>query len=242
MPSPFLRRRGEEDAAFHARLFADFQTYLDTYADEIGVLLVEPQWGSSVAAMPWPAELLQAYCAEAKSRGIPVVADEIMCGIGRHGQGACFLTECWDLDVDIITFGKAIGGGAGNLLSGAILLEGAADFREASRTAFQSHTYAGSSARALANGANLLERLPELAANVRDVHDAVSPIMADLAARSDGAVFAHGQGALWGGLFAHEDAAARTAANLAFKKKCACLLYTSPSPRDKRQSRMPSSA
>ncbi|KAH8059209.1 synthetase [Aureococcus anophagefferens] len=43
--------------------------------------------------------------------------------------------------------------------SPAILLEGAADFREASRTAFQSHTYAGSSARALANGANLLERL-----------------------------------------------------------------------------------
>ena len=26
------------------------------------------------------------------------------------------------------------------------------------------------------------------------------------------------------------------------KKKCSCLLYTSPSPRDKRQSRMPSSA
>ena len=28
VPSPFLRRRGEEDAAFHARLFADFTTYL----------------------------------------------------------------------------------------------------------------------------------------------------------------------------------------------------------------------
>ncbi|KAH8081091.1 synthetase [Aureococcus anophagefferens] len=180
VPSPFLRRRGEEDEAFHARLFADFTTYLDTYADEIGVLLVEPQWGRRL-----------------------------------------LLTECWDLDVDVVTFGKAIGGGAGNLLSGAILLEGAADFREASRTAFQSHTYAGSSARALANGANLLERLPELAGNVRDVHDAVGPIMADLADRSDGAVLAHGQGALWGGLFAHEDAAARTAANLAFKKKCA---------------------
>ena len=27
-----------------------------------------------------------------------------------------------------------------------------------------------------------------------------------------------------------------------FKKACICLLYTSPSPRDKRQSRMPSSA
>ena len=32
---------------------------------------------------------------------------------------------------------------------------------------------------------------------------------------------AHGMGALWGGLFAHADPAARTAANLDFKKRCA---------------------
>ena len=32
------------------------------------------------------------------------------------------------------------------------------------------------------------------------------------------------------------------AAALSFEQACACLLYTSPSPRDKRQSRMPSSA
>ena len=75
---------------------------------EIGALLVEPQWGPSGAAMPWPADLPKAHGAEARSRGIPVVADEIMCGIGRHCQGACFLTECWDFDVDVVTFGKAM--------------------------------------------------------------------------------------------------------------------------------------
>ena len=37
-------------------------------------------------------------------------------------------------------------------------------------------------------------------------------------------------------------AKAESKTQLTFDKKCPCLLYTSPSPRDKRQSRMPSSA
>ena len=46
------------------------------------------QWGSSQAAFPWPKTLLKAYIEMAKARGIRVVADEIMCGLGRHGQGS----------------------------------------------------------------------------------------------------------------------------------------------------------
>ena len=111
------------------------------------MLLVEPQWGSSAASMPWPPRLLRAYVAEAKRRGIAVVADEVMCGLARHGAAprggtGCFLTECWDLDVDVVTFGKSIGGGAGHLLSGAILLRGGAALAGGARTALQSHTYA----------------------------------------------------------------------------------------------------
>ena len=159
------------------------------------MVLFEPQWGSSVASTPWPPGLLRAYIREAKSRGLAVICDEIMCGLGRHGQepkGAtgCFLTECWELEPDCVTFGKSIGGGrcldmprrassgdqssscgrdtaeighaptrvgrersscvirstsgggAGHLLSGAILLRGAETLAGASRTAYQSHTCA----------------------------------------------------------------------------------------------------
>ena len=42
-------------------MLADFEAYLDMYEHEIGVLLIEPQWGSSVAAMPWPPALLREY-------------------------------------------------------------------------------------------------------------------------------------------------------------------------------------
>jgi len=206
----------------------DFTRYLDTYGHQIGVLLVEPQWGSSVAAMPWPPALLRAYIQAAKARGIAVVSDEIMCGLGRHGAEpsaggtGCFLAECWDLQPDIVTFGKSIGGGAGHLLSGAVLLHSASKLQSGPQgTAFQSHTYAGSSSRALANGAALLNSMESWRPSVRAIGDAISPIISELNEASAGAVIAHGQGALWGGLFAHADRAARTAANMDFKKRCA---------------------
>jgi len=227
VPSPFLRKANEADDAFHARILADFDTYLDTWEKEIGVLLIEPQWGSSVAAMPWPPAIIKEYIKRTKARGIAVVCDEIMCGLGRHGVEpaaggtGCFLAECWDLQPDCVTFGKSIGGGAGHLLSGAILLHESAKLRESAKTALQSHTYAGSSARALANGATLLETLEEWRPNVRAIGDGVAPIAADLNEKSGGAVIAHGQGALWGGMFAHVDPAARTKANLDFKARCA---------------------
>jgi adenosylmethionine-8-amino-7-oxononanoate aminotransferase/alkylhydroperoxidase family enzyme len=227
VPSPFFRRRGEDDPTFHARLLVDFEQYLDMYEHEIGVLLIEPQWGSSVAAMPWPPSLLRQYIHAAKARGIAVIADEIMCGLGRHGvepaEGGtgCFLSECWDLQPDVLTFGKSIGGGAGQLLSGAILLDGASKLQVASRTAFQSHTYAGSSARALANGAALLNELQSWRPSVRAIEAAIAPVVAELNEACGGAMIAHGHGALWGGLFAHADPMARTAANLAFKRRCA---------------------
>ncbi|EOD08664.1 hypothetical protein EMIHUDRAFT_438290 [Emiliania huxleyi CCMP1516] len=228
VPSPFLRWRGEDEAAFHARMLADFNAYLDKYGHEVGVLLVEPQWGSSVAAMPWPPALLRDYISAAKARGIAVIADEIMCGLGRHGAEpaaggtGCFLSECWDLQPDILTFGKGIGGGAGHLLSGAVVLEGASKLQGGpAGTAYQSHTYAGSSARALANGAALLASLEKWRPSVRAIEAAVAPIAAELNEASGGAVLAHGQGALWGGLFAHPDPQARTAANLEFKRLCA---------------------
>ena len=228
VPTPFFRRRGEATDAFHERTLAAFRAYLDRHEHEIGVLLIEPQWGSSAAAMPWPPALLRAYVEACKGKGIPVISDEIMCGLGRHGQQparggtGCFLAESWDLDVDAVTFGKAIGGGAGHLLSGAALLKNASKLQGSSQgTALQSHTYAGSSARALLNGATLLDALPTYRPHVQALGVVIGDILDDLSERSDGAIITHGQGCKWGGIFAHEDVRACQAANTIFKAKCA---------------------
>ena len=55
-------------------------------------------------------------------KNVLVVADEIMCGLGRHGniirlgnnsiRHTMFLSEAWKLPVDAVTFGKAICAGA----------------------------------------------------------------------------------------------------------------------------------
>ena len=42
--------------------------------------------------------------------------------------------------------------------------------------------------------------------------------------RSGGAILCHGQGAKWGGLFAHEDARARLAASAAFKVRAHAVM------------------
>jgi len=89
-----------------------------------------------------------------------------------------------------------------------------------SRTAFQSHTYAGSSARALANGASLLNSLTDWRSSILAVEAGIAPIIAELNEAAAGALIAHGQGCLWGGLFAHNDPAERTKANLDFKERC----------------------
>uniref|UniRef100_A0A7S2H4L5 Uncharacterized protein n=1 Tax=Haptolina brevifila TaxID=156173 RepID=A0A7S2H4L5_9EUKA len=228
VPTPFFRRRGEDSESFYARKLAEFKMYLDEHEHEIAVVLFEPQWGSSAAAMPWPPQLLKAYTDAAKARGLMVISDEIMCGLGRHGHEpaaggtGCFLAEVWDLQPDAITFGKAIGGGAGHLLSGAALLKGASKLASGGHgTALQSHTYAGSSARALLNGTALLNTLPKWRPNVQKIGATIGGIVSELQEKSGGAIVCHGQGAKWGGIFAHEDAAARQAANVVFKKRCA---------------------
>jgi len=227
VPSPFFRHRGEDNDSFHSRKLAEFHKYLDAHAHEIGVILVEPQWGSSAAAKPWSPSLLRAYVEAAKARGLMVISDEIMCGLGRHGQEpsaggtGCFLAEAWDLPVDAITFGKAIGGGAGHLLSGAALLRGASKLADSGHgTAMQSHTYAGASARALLNASALLGNVPSWRPSVQKIGETIGDIVSELQERSGNAIICHGQGAKWGGLFAHEDLTKRLTANNLFKQRC----------------------
>ena len=228
VPTPMYRKIGESDSTFHERLLFEFGAYLDAHSHEIGVLLIEPQWGSSVAALPWPPALLRAYITAAKARSIAVVCDEVMCGLGRHGAEpavggtGCFLSECWGLAPDALVFGKAIGGGAGHLLSGAILLHGASHLRAGAHgTALQSHTYAGASSRALLNGTELLKQLPSWRPHIRAVSGAIAPVMQELTAKSGGAIIAHGQGCMWGGMFAHHSEKERIAATRDLQHRCA---------------------
>jgi adenosylmethionine-8-amino-7-oxononanoate aminotransferase len=204
-------------------LLSKFEKFLEDHADEVGVILFEPQWGSSQAGYPWPKSLLKTYVEMARARGIKIVADEIMCGLGRHGNGSLFVSKDYDLDPDAITFGKAIGGGV-YPISGAILKSGRNKLCEAGCSVMQSHTYAGSSVRALMTATEVLKEIPNWLPSVTKLGQEMACIFAYLTKISNGMIIAHGQGLMWGCLFtkegAMEDESYKSRAIKCFRKHC----------------------
>ncbi|KAL7547627.1 hypothetical protein ACHAWF_010918 [Thalassiosira exigua] len=184
-------------------LLARFDAFLDRHGEDVGVLLIEPQWGSSQVGLPWPASLARSYVRKAKERGILVLADEIMCGLGRHGRGTLFLSEAWELDPDAVTFGKAVGGGV-YPLSGAVIKTGGTALGSRGRTVMQSHTFSGSSVRALMAGVEVLNTLPLYFDSIKKCGDEMKVIFRHLEKVSRGLIHSQGQGLMWGALVSRE--------------------------------------
>jgi adenosylmethionine-8-amino-7-oxononanoate aminotransferase len=110
-----------------------------------------------------------------------------MCGLGRHGNGSLFVSKDFDLNPDAITFGKAIGGGV-YPISGAILKSGRSQLCQAGCTVMQSHTYAGSSVRALMTATEVLREIPDWLPSVQKLGQEMAHIFGYLAKVSCGAV------------------------------------------------------
>ena len=204
-------------------LKAELAAFLEQHGHQIGVMLFEPQWGSSQAGLPWSKDLLRHYIAQAKAYGIKIVCDEIMCGLGRHGKGTLFVSTAWGLDPDAVTFGKAIGGGV-YPMSGAILKQGCSLLATNGRTVMQSHTYAGSSVRALLTATAVLAELPSRFPAVTKLGKEMEHIFTYLSKIADGLVICHGQGLMWGGVFTRDgqcaDPAYRARVVHTFQAKC----------------------
>jgi adenosylmethionine-8-amino-7-oxononanoate aminotransferase len=216
VPSPGIEVDEEQ-------MISAFEDWLNTNGNDIGVMLVEPQWGSSQAGLPWKKSLLKRYISMAQSCGIMVVADEIMCGLGRHGMGTIFVSEAWDLNPDAVTFGKAIGGGVFPI-SGAILKQGRELLCSNKCSVMQSHTFAGSSTRALMTATAVLKELPAWLPSVTKLGEEMDHIFRYLTKISKGMLIGHGQGLLWGAVFTrtgrNTDPEYRANMIKAFKRHC----------------------
>lgn len=207
------------------KLLSGFKAFLDKHGDEVGVLLIEPQWGSSQAALPWPKHLIKAYISMAQEIGIKVICDEIMCGLGRHGHQTLFLSKAWGLNPDAVTFGKAIGGGVFPL-SGAIVKNGTL-LGEKGKTVLQSHTFAGSSVRAIMTAIEVLKELPKWFSSIAKLGDEMQFISGYLSKVSGGMLQMQGQGLMWGALVSRQgknsDELFRKKTCAIFKQKCVDL-------------------
>ena len=194
-PAPDQRRPDEGHGDFLARIRAEQDAWLERHPN-VGVLLVEPQWGSAACGQPWPAALLRHFVAQARRRGMLVCADEVMCGLGRHGQGRTFLVDAWHVEVDAIVWGKAVAAGTFPL-AGAVLRQWQP------QASVHTHTYAlGAHPLALVTATQVLQRLPHWHASIAE--------RSRLMAAELSGTGATGQGLLWG--WAHPRPAALTQA------------------------------
>mmetsp|Transcript_122583 Transcript_122583/g.318703 ORF Transcript_122583/g.318703 Transcript_122583/m.318703 type:complete len:473 (-) Transcript_122583:162-1580(-) len=214
---PYPLPTGGDTDAEHESFLRRFDAFLDEHAQYLGVILFEPQWGSSFAGRPWPKRTLQEAIQRSRARGILVLCDEIMCGLGRHGQGTLFLSKAWGLEPDAVTFGKSIAAGPFPM-SGVAVRKGARALGVAGSKVVQCHTYAGSSALALLTAREVIEEVPKWFEHAAHMGEVVAEILGPC---SDGKFFqVQGLGLMWGGLFVDPDAAQRQKALALLRDAC----------------------
>lgn len=96
----------------------DLDVFLNKDAETAAAFIFEPVVGATLGA----AAAVDGYAARiaeiCRRRGILLIADEIMCGMGRTGKS--FAIQHWDVEPDMILVGKGIASGYAPL--GAVIV------------------------------------------------------------------------------------------------------------------------
>jgi 4-aminobutyrate---pyruvate transaminase len=111
-------RPGESEAEFNRRMARDLETLIQREgADTIAGFFAEPVMGAGGVIVP-PQGYFQAIQPVLKNYGIPLVADEVICGFGRTGK--LWGSQVFGIEPDILVASKCIT--AGYFPMGAVLL------------------------------------------------------------------------------------------------------------------------
>src|SRR4029077_2106459 len=97
----------------------DLDRFLDTNdAASVAAFIFEPVVGATLGAAVPPDGYAQRIAEICRERGILLIADEIMSGMGRTGKP--FAIQHWNVEPDVILVGKGIASGYAPL--GAVLI------------------------------------------------------------------------------------------------------------------------
>ncbi|MBL1102591.1 aminotransferase class III-fold pyridoxal phosphate-dependent enzyme [Streptomyces coffeae] len=108
-PYAYRFAQGRDDVAFSSSLLDDASRTLDAYGAGAAGVVVEPVGGAAGGAITPPDGYLPGLAALCRERDVPLIADEIMCGIGR--TGTMLASEHWSIRPDMVVVGKGLGAG-----------------------------------------------------------------------------------------------------------------------------------
>lgn len=146
------RRAGEQsEEQFSNRLLSEVAWRLDSHAEEIAAVVLEPVGGAAGGAIVPPAGYVEGLARLCRDHGVLLITDEVMTGLGRTGR--VLAADHWGVRADIAVLGKGLG--AGYAPMSAVMLTAPIVEAIASGTGVVTygHTYAGnpmSAATALA--------------------------------------------------------------------------------------------
>lgn len=114
------RLDGESQPAYVARLLAEIDAkFQELGPDKVIAFVAEPVVGATLGAVAAPAGYWQGLRALCDRYGILLIADEVMCGMGR--TGSLHAVEQEGISPDLMTIAKGLGGGYQPI--GAVLVQ-----------------------------------------------------------------------------------------------------------------------
>ncbi|MEU7855028.1 aminotransferase class III-fold pyridoxal phosphate-dependent enzyme [Nonomuraea sp. NPDC049141] len=108
-PYAYRFAQGRDDAAFTAFLTQGAARVLDSHGPAAAGVVVEPVGGAAGGAITPPDGYLPALAGLCRERGLPLIADEIMTGLGR--TGTILAAQHWGVRPDLVVLGKGMGAG-----------------------------------------------------------------------------------------------------------------------------------
>lgn len=184
LPPPYQYRFGNglSESEFASQLLQEAGLTFANKAEHHAAVVIEPVGGAAGGAVTPPDGYLSGLSALCRANGVPLIADEVMCGLGRTGR--LLAAEHWDVRPDVVVLGKGLGAGYSPISAVLLTQEIMAPLAAGSGVITNGHTYSGNPlsaaaaltslqilveddlvARARTRGAQLREGLEKLAVN-----------------------------------------------------------------------------
>jgi adenosylmethionine-8-amino-7-oxononanoate aminotransferase len=132
---------GRDDATFTAALADGAARVLDSHGATAAGVVVEPISGAAGGAITPPDGYLPALAGLCRERGVPLIADEIMTGLGRTGR--ILATRHWEVRPAMVVLGKGMGAGYAPVSAVLVDAEVVDTIAAGTASVTTGHTYGG---------------------------------------------------------------------------------------------------